>query len=115
MFLNIIINRSFCDISQYPIFPWILYQSNYIEKKNNTNNIENKYNIENNNNNNDNNILNTNLNEIEENENNNIKINQRFIKTNWTIIKRTKLFINNFKNTIERKKVLLQKEGKKLT
>ena len=33
MFLNIITNRSFCDISQYPIFPWILYQSNYIEKK----------------------------------------------------------------------------------
>ena len=34
MFLNIISNRIFCDISQYPIFPWILCQSNYAENNN---------------------------------------------------------------------------------
>jgi hypothetical protein len=33
MYLNIFSNRSFCDISQYPIFPWTLYQSNNNDMK----------------------------------------------------------------------------------
>ena len=33
MYLNIFSNRSYSDLSQYPVFPWILYQKHYIEKK----------------------------------------------------------------------------------
>ena len=43
MYLNIFSNRSFCDISQYPVFPWILYNSNHNDlkkKKNLKNEVE---------------------------------------------------------------------------
>ena len=42
MYLNIFANRSFCDISQYPIFPWIIksnYEDNEEENINNNNSL----------------------------------------------------------------------------
>ena len=48
MYLNIFSNRSFSDISQYPIFPWTLYQSidNDMKKKKNSKNEEKENNFE---------------------------------------------------------------------
>ena len=43
MWLNIYGNRSFNDISQYPVFPWIL--NSYEDPLVNENNIEEKYNL----------------------------------------------------------------------
>ena len=99
MLLNIISNRSFCDISQYPIFPWILYQSNYIEKENN--------NIENNN-------------ENDNNENYDIIMNESIRDLSKPIgqllnNERTNNFIKNYKTEIDNQKILFQKEGKKIT
>ncbi len=89
MFLNIISNRSFCDISQYPIFPWIIYQSNYVENNDNENN--------------DDIMMNESIRDLSK------PIGQLLNN------ERTKNFIKNYKTEIDNQKINYKKEGKKLT
>ena len=98
MYLNIFSNRSYSDLSQYPVFPWILYQKHYIEKK--------QKNIEKDNNNNSN---------IDESKDNYEEILSRDLsKPMGQLLNndRNQTFSNNYNNKIYCQKLKFQKESK---
>ena len=98
MYLNIFSNRSYSDLSQYPVFPWILYQKHYIEKK--------QKNIEKDNNNNSN---------IDESKDNYEEILSRDLsKPMGQLLNndRNQTFTNNYKNKIYCQTLKFQKESK---